>query len=132
MFAKKRRLFLLGLVVLLLAFASGRPATAENPDIFALLVGINSYARTPGSAYNASDLNGTANDVALVKNLLTGSTYGVPDDSDHFMVLLDAAATHAAIRKAFIDQLVDKAKKHRDATFLFYFSGHGSLAVDDN
>ncbi|RWQ33139.1 MAG: hypothetical protein EOS21_30060 [Mesorhizobium sp.] len=127
----KRALFQRGLVAVLLFVAGIRTAAAEEPGIFALLVGINNYAGIPGSPYNASDLNGTANDIALVKDLLTGN-YGVPDDSDHLMVLLDAEATHAEIRQAFIDQLIAKAKSHPDATFLFYFSGHGSLAVDDN
>ncbi|MBZ9700529.1 MULTISPECIES: caspase family protein [unclassified Mesorhizobium] len=119
------------LLVALLLIACPRTVFAEEPGVFALLVGINSYAKTPSSAYNASDLRGTANDVGLVKELLTG-TYSVPDDSDHFRILLDAQATHAGIRQAFADQLIEKAKAHPDATFLFYFSGHGSLAVDDN
>lgn len=119
------------LLVALLLLVCPRVVFAEEPGVFALLVGINSYAKTPGSAYNASDLHGTANDVALVKDLLTG-TYGVPDDGDHYRVLLDAQATHAGIREAFAEQLIEKAKAHPDATFLFYFSGHGSLAIDDN
>ncbi|MES0139392.1 caspase family protein [Mesorhizobium sp. M0016] len=127
----KRKLFQRGLIVLLLFVTGIHTAAAEDPSIFALLVGINNYAKTDGSAYNASDLKGTANDVALMKDLLTG-TYGVPGDTDHFMILLDTQATHAAIRQAFVDQLIDKAKRYPDATFLFYFSGHGSLAVDDN
>lgn len=118
-------------LVAMLLMAWPHVSFAQKPGVFALLVGINSYAETPGSDYNASDLHGTANDVALVKDLLIG-TYGVPDDSDHFRVLLDTQATHAGIKQAFTDQLIEKAKSHPDAMFLFYFSGHGSLAVDNN
>lgn len=121
----------LRLLVALLWIAFPSIGFAKEPEVFALMVGINAYAKTPGSPYNASDLHGTANDVALVKGLLTG-TYGVVDDAEHIRILLDDQATHAGIRQAFAEQLIEKAKAHPDATFLFYFSGHGSLAVDDN
>lgn len=105
-------------------------ALAADRPVYALLVGINDYSDFK-SDYAASDLKGTANDVSLMKELLI-DTFGMPDDSNHLRVLSDNEATHSAIAQGFASQLIDKAKLHPEATFLFYFSGHGSLAPDDN
>lgn len=122
------RRLIAALLFLLLTSEDG--ALAEDRAIYALLVGINDYSDVK-SDYAASDLKGTANDVSLMKELLIG-TFGMPDDSDHLRILSDNEATHSAIAQAFSSHLIDKAKLHPEATFLFYFSGHGSLAADDN
>lgn len=95
------------------------------------MIGINHYGKAAIQAYAASDLNGPKNDVALFKSLLT-SAYGAPDDNNHFQILLDGQATHSNIAAAFQTQLIDKAKSDPDSVYLFYFSGHGSLAVDND
>lgn len=105
-------------------------AVAEQ-TVYSLMVGINDYAEAENPAYAASDLQGPSNDVSILKALLI-ERYGVVDDEDHFKVLLDVAATHDRIAEAFTAQLTEKAKSNPNSTFLFYFSGHGSLAVDDN
>ncbi len=83
------------------------------PRIHALLVGINEYA-------NISPLHGCVADITAVETLLTAR---VPAESLSVRVLLDAAATRAAI--------IDGFRSHLRAALdgeiaLFYFCGHGS------
>ncbi|MGO6840429.1 caspase family protein [Rhizobium ruizarguesonis] len=123
--------FRLGLATLCLLLIGSMTIAADKPSIYTLMVGINHYGKPVDPAYGASDLNGPKNDIDLFKALLTG-TYGMLDDSDHVRILLDQQATHADIAAAFKEQLVEKAKKDPNSVFVFYFSGHGSLAFDDN
>lgn len=117
---------------LLALFSSAASAKDGEGEIYALLVGVNDYAEAPpGSPYGAADLKGAVNDVALFKSLLI-NFYQVPDDGKHIKVLLDKSATHAAIAQAFSDHLTRNAKLNRKATFILYFSGHGSLIVDSD
>jgi hypothetical protein len=126
------RNFYIYLVCLVASFSLSMPNSSfAASTIYSVLVGINDYAPAGNPVYSASNLQGPKNDVALVKSLLI-KTYGVPDDKEHFTILLDGNATHSGILKALSETLRDKAKSDPDATFLFYFSGHGSLAVDDN
>jgi Caspase domain len=83
------------------------------PRIHALLVGINDYA-------NISKLHGCVADISAVHALLTSR---VPAASLNAKVLLDGAATRAAIIDGFRSHL--RAAADGDIA-LFYFCGHGS------
>ncbi len=96
-------------------------ATNEEPEKFALMIGINEYKSSP--------LGGCENDTAEIKKLLV-EEYGFKDDSEHIKVLLSADATKQKILESFREQLVENAKKHPNAIFLFQFSGHGSQVED--
>ncbi|UIK20669.1 caspase family protein [Rhizobium leguminosarum] len=124
------RLWLL-LATLCLFLIASIANTADKPSMYILMVGINHYGKPVDPAYGASDLNGPKNDIDLFKALLI-DTYRMPNDSDHIRILLDQQATHAKIAAAFKEQLVEKAKRDPNSVFVFYFSGHGSLAFDDN
>ena len=115
------------------AVIGASPAAAEDVaapiPVYALLVGVNEYAEPSDAAYKVTNLKGTANDVTLIRDLLV-SNYGAVDDQEHIQALLDKSATHAAIAETFQKHLIDKAKANPNGTFVFYFSGHGSLAED--
>jgi hypothetical protein len=86
----------------------------------ALLIGINKYM-IPGA-----DLRGCVNDVKNLKSVLT-THYGFA--AKDIAVLLDRAATTAAIKKG-VENLVGRAKDG-DTIFLHY-SGHGANVPDKN
>ncbi|MEZ4868341.1 MAG: caspase family protein [Caldilineaceae bacterium] len=97
--------------------------------IFALLVGINTYASRV-----VPDLAGCVNDVEAMANLLQ-SNFAIPQAQ--IKILTNAAATHAAIEAAFQNHLIAPLQQWDTAGrpgekpgILFYFSGHGSQAPD--
>jgi hypothetical protein len=99
----------------------GGPATATGKRRFlALLVGVGDYAA-------ADKLLGPKNDVEAMRRLLV-EQYGFP--AGNVCALVDGQATTAAFRKAFDAALVDRAQAGDVA--VFYFSGHGSQAPDEN
>jgi Caspase domain len=100
-------------------------AGPQQPERFALLVGINDYAQPSNHAYQIMSLRGPANDVEMMKDLLT-TRYKFPNDREHVLPLIGKDATHEAIEQKFKTQLIDNAAKHADALVVFYFSGHGS------
>jgi uncharacterized caspase-like protein len=103
---------------------------ARPPRKRALLVGINDYsasrltrpkdAREP-AARDWANLDGTINDVTMMRGLLT-TIYGF-DDED-IVTLTDQQATRDAIMKTIECHLL--AASRRGDVLLFYFSGHGS------
>lgn len=117
-------------------------APAEAPK-FALLIGVNkySYQKYPNKV---RDLNGTNNDVGLMKNLLVdiyGFKYVADSETSPIKILLNEQATQKGIRDAFRSQIIENAKKYKEtakvdasngATVVFYYSGHGSKLEDDN
>jgi hypothetical protein len=84
----------------------------------ALLVGVNRY-RLPGS-----DLSGCLNDVANVRELLTG---GFSFAAGDVRILVDEGATRAAIMEGL--QWLVGGTRPGDRRF-FHFSGHGSQVPD--
>src|SRR5215467_9729671 len=65
---------------------STTPASANETEHFALLIGVNDYAQPSDNAYHVTPLKGPANDVALMKDLLVN--YGFKDDPQHVLTLL--------------------------------------------
>lgn len=104
--------------------------TITSKHFHALLVGINQYASS-----DVRPLSGCVNDVGAMAQLLQ-DRYGVPKENIHRLV--NAEATHAAIKAAFEEHLIGAAEawvaagsREPKPAFLFHFSGHGSQAVDE-
>ena len=94
-------------------------ASAENR--YALLIGISDY-----SASGFSDLQGPANDLALMRPLVE-TLMRVP--AANITELHDEAASHSGVRRAF----EDLADKLRNGDFVYiHYSGHGSFTADLN
>lgn len=107
----------------------GAPIRAETPQKpvqrHALLVGVGRYE----GLTQAEQLFGCANDVALMRNLLT-ARFGF--QSQDIQTLVDGEATGAAIRAA-MQKLVDHVTKSgadEQLEIVFHFSGHGSQVED--
>lgn len=102
---------------------------ADPPRKLALLVGIDhyglKYTKDVAAHEQWSSLDGTANDVRLIKQELERRGFDVK-------VLLNEQATHKGIVEAFQAQLVDKLEKGRDDVVFFHYSGHGQQIPDDN
>ncbi|MEO8380331.1 MAG: caspase family protein [Acidobacteriota bacterium] len=114
---EKKTIFFASLCFLALA------ATAE-PRRRALLVGIDDYgleASGTGTRRGFRNLDGAANDVALMRDILL-SVYRFR--AEEIVVLTNQAAGRAAILEAIDQQLIAGAR--RGDLRLFYFSGHGS------
>ena len=89
----------------------------------ALLVGINAYPGLPERA----QLRGCVNDTELMAQLLT-QRFGFP--ASNIQCVTDAAATCGGIVDAFQDRLIAGSKP--GDLVVFYYSGHGTQAKDDN
>ena len=123
--------------------ASGNvDAAGKEAPKFALLVGVNEYKLYPKN--KVRNLNGTNNDVELMKNLLVdiyGFRYEKDSPASPIKTLLNADASQQGIRDAFRSQIIENAKKYKEsakvdpkdgATVVFYYSGHGAKLADDN
>jgi hypothetical protein len=88
----------------------------------ALLIGIDKHA---DQRLDAKLGNPAANDVAAIKGLLT-SKLGFADDD--IRVLIDQAATAAAIREGLADWLIAGSKQGEKA--YLYFAGNGYFTAD--
>ena len=99
---------------------------AEVAPSFALLIGVGKYPNLSP----AERLDGTSNDIKIVKDLLLGR-FKFPEEN--VKTLLDEEATGEAIRQA-IDDLAKRVKALPDdgpkAQVYFHFSGHGSQVPD--
>lgn len=93
------------------------------PDKLALVVGVADYP--DAIAETLPDLSGPRNDAEEVRSLLV-SRFGFAADA--VLVLVDGAATHAAVVRAFHDHLIARAGPGTDA--VFWYSGHGSQVPD--
>ena len=109
--------------------AQAKKNDAEQPR-FALLVGVTKY-KNP----EIKPLGGSANDVALLKDVLVNN-FGFPDDAQHVKTLCTEEATRSAIITAFRDFLIANAKAAheagKEAIIVFHFSGHGSQYPDQD
>ena len=108
----------------------------SDPSRFAVLIGVDDYAQPEDSGLRIIPLKGPRNDVDAMKALLT-QVYKFPNDKEHIVALIGKQATRAAITNAFKDGLIGNAKKYKEngnkeATVVFYFSGHGSQTEDTN
>ncbi|MPR34375.1 caspase family protein [Salmonirosea aquatica] len=91
--------------------------TASKKKVYALLVGINNYARV-------RKLGGCLNDVAAVRRYLESNT-----DFDAIIEeLTDADATRQGVAEGFRNFL---SQADQDDTVLFYYSGHGTQETAD-
>lgn len=98
--------------------ASSAPS-ANAPNKYALLVGINDY----GHPESISPLAGSINDVEDMRQVLIGKFEFPPEN---ILVLTGPQATHAAIIDAIKTHLIAKAQP--GDIVVFDFSGHGSQA----
>ncbi len=105
------------LIWIFFLFAAVDVVAAEKK---ALLVGINDYKYI-------RDLEGTGNDVELVKTTLINK-YGFSNED--ITVLLDSQATKKNIINAFRENLILETQPGDIA--VFYFSGHGTCVQDYN
>jgi len=101
----------------------------DTQTMYALLVGIDEYANP-----KIPRLGGCVNDVDAMERLLR-EQYGVPQQN--IQKLTNHAASHQAIKDAFISHLINSARtwvaQHGAESLpsiLFHYSGHGSQAVD--
>lgn len=113
-----------------------KPAVSADASKFALLVGINRYKVFKPETRKIRDLQGTNNDVELMKNLLVKEY-----EFGNVKTLLNEQATQKGILDGFRSQLIENAKNYQiqnkveakdGATIVFYYSGHGSQLRDDN
>lgn len=110
---------------------------------YALLIGIDTYQpanttvkRPQGVASGRfapgaplfHNLSGPTYDVASIRELLTSSKFGFPNDDQHIHVLENDEATRAGILTAMNKYLVDQPQK--GDTVVLYVAGHGSLRVN--
>ena len=100
----------------------GTQTEDTEPHKLALLVGIDQY-RYEG----IPDLEGSVNDVTLMKHLLVDQ-FGFPDDPAHIRVLTNGRATRQRILDSIEQHLIAQAT--RDSIIVFHFSGHGSQVAD--
>jgi len=98
---------------------------------FALLVGVNEQLQPADREKRVRVLQGPANDVGIIRELITGQ-YGFPDDQEHVLTLIGREATRDSILAAFESHLIHNAELNSDSVVLFYFSGHGSRTPDQN
>ncbi len=116
---------------------------ASGQSKYALLIGIDTYQpanttvkRPPGintgrftpGAPLFNDLAGPTYDVASMRELLTSSKFGFPNDDQHIHLLENGAATRAGILAAMNKYLVEQPQK--GDIVVLYVAGHGSLRVN--
>ena len=95
--------------------------------LYALLIGVNTY-----KADFIPPLKGCRNDIELMASVLR-TRFEIPEN--HLRILVDEQATHAAIKLAFREHLIEQAQLAQSSgepapAFLFHFSGHGSKSID--
>ena len=94
------------------------------------------HQASPGSGHRAfcpgaplfANLAGPTYDVASMRELLTSSKFGFPNDDQHIHLLENSAATRAGILAAMNKYLVEQPQK--GDIVVLYFAGHGSLRVN--
>src|SRR4051812_42774923 len=106
-----------GIFWALLCAATVLSEPLARAETYALLVGINDYAK-------ARPLRGSVNDIRRIREVVTSDLL-IPDRN--VTILLDAQATKANILAA-LHRLADQSKP--GDSLLWYYSGHGWLAND--
>ena len=116
---------------------------ASGQAKYALLIGIDTYqpANTtvkhpPGVSTGRfapgaplfNNLAGPTYDVASMREVLTSSKFGFPNDDQHIHLLENGAATRAGILAAMNKYLVEQPQK--GDIVVLYVAGHGSLRVN--
>jgi hypothetical protein len=129
------------LVAAFCLFVSTHSASVQAK--YALLIGIDTYqpatttVKHPAGATTGrfapgaplfNNLTGPTHDVASMREILTGSKFGFPDDDQHVHLLENGAATRAGILEAMNKYLVEQPQK--GDTVVLYVAGHGSLRVN--
>ncbi|MDR0327765.1 MAG: caspase family protein [Planctomycetaceae bacterium] len=103
-----------------------RGGTDDEPDKFALLIGINRYGKLKESEW----LDGCHNDIAELKSVIIDRFMF---DHNNVITLLDEQATAAGIREQMqhlSKKIQSRSQEAKPAQVLFYFSGHGSRVPD--
>ncbi|HSW30320.1 MAG TPA: caspase family protein [Longimicrobiales bacterium] len=103
--------------------ASASAAAAQQPQRWAVVVGINDYANFEG--VEGGDLRGAVNDARSMADVLM-ARWGFP--AGNVRLLLDAEATRAGIEEALTGWLASRVKPGDQA--LFFYAGHGSQTID--
>ncbi len=116
---------------------------ASGQSKYALLIGIDTYqpantiVKRPAGATTGRfapgaplfpNLAGPTYDVASMREVLTSSKFGFPNDDQHIHLLENGAATRDGILAAMNKYLVEQPQK--GDIVVFYFAGHGSLRVN--
>jgi hypothetical protein len=114
----------LALPLLAIAAVLG-PAPAAEPSRWAVLVGVDQYPAFGDDA--GANLFGAENDARAMRDVLV-QRYGFPESN--VLLLLNEAATKAAIRSALTEWLPPRIGA--GDLVVFYFAGHGSLAMDED
>ncbi|MBT3266035.1 DUF4384 domain-containing protein [Candidatus Poribacteria bacterium] len=107
-------------IALAIGCAVAPSASAEN---YALLVGINDYR-----SMSFRDLRFAESDAQSVRDMLTRHM-GIKEENAK--ILLGEEATRRNVALAIKGWLTEKASSPDDIVF-FYFSGHGTYAIDSN
>lgn len=95
----------------------------KGDDQYALVVGISNYRQ--GDKTEWIDLHGAEDAVAMQAALQKRGFL-----PSHICMLVNEQATRSKIEQSFRDCLIRRA--HKDATLVFYFSGHGDQLLDEN
>ena len=95
--------------------ADQQKVTTGYADSWAVVIGINDYAKFPKLQY-------AVNDAQAIKQTLV-QHLGFSDD--HVLTLLDGQATRSSILAVFNDKLAQGGLKRNDRVFVF-FAGHGA------
>ena len=131
-----RKLFaLIGVVGagLLTGFSGAGERTSPPPRParhISLLIGVGNYQHAGSAKWNSmhlANLKGPARDVVLMRTVLRNRGFNPGVDQQ---VLVDGAASKAAVRRAF-EWLASRATESHDVVVIYY-SGHGSWALDRN
>lgn len=115
------------IILLTVSLCVAATAAEAEPRRRALLIGINDYGAARPSSDTAKsgrtfrNLEGAVNDVHTMREMLLSVYKFKPEE---IVMLIDGAASRAAILAAIDAHLIAGAQK--DDTCLFYFSGHGS------
>jgi hypothetical protein len=125
----------------LFLIAPALPVSGQSK--YALLIGIDTYqpenttvkhpqgvdsGRFAPGAPLFHNLAGPTYDVASMREMLTSSKFGFPNDDQHIHLLENGAATRAGILAAMNKYLIDQP--HKGDTVVLYVAGHGSLRVN--
>jgi caspase domain-containing protein len=129
-----RKVFaLIGVVAagLLTGFSGAGERTPPRPARhISLLIGVGNYEHAGSAKWkdmHLANLKGPARDVVLMRTVLRNRGFSPGVDQQ---VLVDGAATKAAVRRAF-EWLATRATESYDVVVIYY-SGHGSWALDRN